>query len=157
MSPTQAITIQPFASLDAEHMELLLEADPSVRMVHTVFARADAYEIRVGDDLAGVMLLVGPGPEIMEIANISVARSHRRQGLGRRLIERAQKDTVELGYGRLEVGTGSTSTEALLFYQICGFRMDSIERDYFAGRYDQPVVENGIILKDMVRLSWMPD
>ncbi|WP_339350029.1 hypothetical protein [Bifidobacterium indicum] len=64
---------------------------------------------------------------------------------------------MELGYGRLEVGTGSTSTEALLFYQICGFRMDSIERDYFAGRYDQPVVENGIILKDMVRLSWMPD
>lgn len=157
MSPTPAITIQPFASLDAEHMELLLEADPSVRMVHTVFAQADAHEIRVGEVLAGVMLLVRPGPEIMEIANISVARSHRRQGLGRKLIERAQKETVRLGCGRLEVGTGSTSLEALLFYQICGFRMDSIERDHFVGRYDQPVVEHGITLTDMVRLSWVPD
>ena len=32
--------------------------------------------------------------------------------------------------------------------------MDRIVRDYFVDRYQQPIVENGITLKDMVRLSW---
>ena len=154
MSSEPGVTIQTFTTLDAEHMTLLLEADPSERIIHDVFTRSRAYEIRVGQALAGVMLLVRPDTDSLEIANLSVDRACRRQGLGSRLIERAKMETVGLGLGRLEVGTGSTSFGALCFYQTCGFRMDRIARDYFVNRYAHPIVENGIPLRDMVRLSW---
>ena len=155
MSSEPGVTIQTFTNLDAEHMTLLLEADPSERIVRDVFTRSRAYEIRVGQALAGVMLLVRQNTDtFLEIANISVDRAYRRQGLGSRLIDRAKMESVRLGLERLEVGTGSTSFGALCFYQTCGFRMDRIERDYFVNRYAHPIVENGITLKDMVRLSW---
>ena len=154
MSSEPGVTIQTFTNLDAEHMTLLLEADPSERIVRDVFTRSRAYEIRVGQALAGVMLLVRPDTDSLEIANLSVDRACRRQGLGSQLIERAKMETVGLGLRRLEVGTGSTSFGALCFYQTCGFRMDSIARNYFVNRYAHPIVENGITLKDMVRLSW---
>ena len=154
MSSEPGVTVQTFTTLDAEHMTLLLEADPSERIIHDVFTRSRAYEIRVGQALAGVMLLVRPDTDSLEIANLSVDRACRRQGLGSQLIERAKMETVGLGLRRLEVGTGSTSFGALCFYQTCGFRMDSIARNYFVNRYAHPIVENGITLKDMVRLSW---
>ena len=154
MSSEQGVIIQTFTNLDAEHMTLLLEADPSEPIIRDVFTHSCAYEIREGQALTGVMLLVRPNTDTLEIANISVGRAYRRQGLGSRLIDRAKMETVRLGLRRLEVGTGSTSFEALCFYQTCGFRMDRIERDYFVDRYQQPIVENGIILRDMVRLSW---
>ena len=154
MSSEPGVTIQAFTNLDAEHMTLLLEADPSEGIIRDVFTQSRAYEIRVGQTLAGVMLLVRPNTDTLEIANISVDRAYRRQGLGSRLIDRAKMESVRLGLERLEVGTGSTSFGALCFYQTCGFRMDRIERDYFLNRYQRPIVENGIPLRDMVRLSW---
>ncbi len=154
MSSEPGVTIQTFTNLDAEHMTLLLEADPSEGIIRDVFTHSRAYEIRVGQTLAGVMLLVRPNTDTLEIANISVDRALRRLGVGSRLIDRAKMETVRLGLRRLEVGTGSTSFGALCFYQTCGFRMDRIERDYFVNRYAHPIVENGIPLRDMVRLSW---
>ena len=154
MSSEPNMAIQTFANLDTNHMRLLLEADPSEEMIRGVFAHSCAYEIRVGQALAGIMLLVRQNTDTLEIANISVDRAYRRQGLGSRLIDRAKMESVRLGLERLEVGTGSTSFGALCFYQTCGFRMNRIVRDYFVDRYQQPIVENGITLKDMVRLSW---
>ncbi len=155
MSSEPNMAIQTFANLDTNHMRLLLEADPSEEMIRGVFAHSCAYEIRVGQALAGIMLLVRQNTDTLEIANISVDRAYRRQGLGSKLIDRAKMETVRLGLSRLEVGTGSTSFGALCFYQTCGFRMDRIEHDYFVHRYGQPIVENGITLKDMVRLLWL--
>ena len=78
MSSEPGVTIQTFTTLDAEHMTLLLEADPSERIIHDVFTRSRAYEIRVGQALAGVMLLVRQNTDTLEIANISVDRAYRR-------------------------------------------------------------------------------
>jgi hypothetical protein len=53
----------------------------------------------------------------------------------------------------VEVGTGSTGVEQLYLYQKCGFRMTHIDRDFFVRHYSEPIVENGLVLRDMVRLS----
>ena len=140
MSSEPGVTIQTFTDLDAEHMTLLLEADPSERIIHDVFTNSRAYEIRVEQALAGVMLLVRRNTDTLEIANISVDRAFRRQGVGSSLIDRAKTETIRLGLRKLEVGTGSTSFGALCFYQTCGFRMDRIERDYFVNRHPRPIV-----------------
>ena len=52
------------------------------------------------------------------------------------------------------VGTASSGTGQLAFYQKAGFRLDRVERDYFAPSrgYAPGIVEDGIPLRDMV---WM--
>ncbi|EXJ14911.1 acetyltransferase, GNAT family [Imhoffiella purpurea] len=53
---------------------------------------------------------------------------------------------------RLEVGTGTFGYQ-LAFYQREGFRVDAIEKDFFLSNYDGPIYEDGIQLKDMLRLA----
>ena len=34
-----------------------------------------------------------------------------------------------------------------------GFRITGIDQDFFVHHYDEEIIENGLILKDMVRLQ----
>ncbi len=52
----------------------------------------------------------------------------------------------------MEVGTGSFGYQ-LAFYQRHGFRVTSIDRDFFARNYPEPIFEDGIQLFDMLRLT----
>lgn len=38
-------------------------------------------------------------------------------------------------------------------YQKCGFRIVGIDRDFFTDHYPEPIYENGIWCRDMIRLS----
>lgn len=47
------------------------------------------------------------------------------------------------------VGTSSTSAGNILFYQKCGFRVDSVRHEYF-WYYDERQYENGLPVRDMI-------
>ncbi|CPO18948.1 Uncharacterized N-acetyltransferase YvbK [Staphylococcus aureus] len=51
------------------------------------------------------------------------------------------------------VGTGNSGIGQLKLYQQEGFRMKSIDTDYFLKHYAEPIYENGIRCKDMVHLE----
>jgi protein-L-isoaspartate O-methyltransferase len=57
-----------------------------------------------------------------------------------------------MGARRLEVGTGSFGYQ-LAWYQRAGFRVFAVERDFFLDNYEEPIFEDGIQLKDMLRLA----
>jgi len=50
------------------------------------------------------------------------------------------------------VGTGTYGYQ-LGFYQRQGFRVDRIDKDFFLKHYPEPIVEDGIQHKDMLRLT----
>ena len=60
--------------------------------------------------------------------------------------------TREAKVKRLEVGTGTFGYQ-LAFYQREDFRADAIDKDFFLINYEEPIFENGIQLKDMLRLG----
>ena len=59
---------------------------------------------------------------------------------------------MELGAERIVLGTG-TFGHQLKFYQRNGFRVDSVEKNFFLDNYSDPIYEDGIQHKDMLRLS----
>ena len=65
----------------------------------------------------------------------------------RHILEQLKESDVK----SVELGTGSFGYQ-LTFYQQFGFRVDSIHKDHFIDNYDEPIFENGIQLKDMLRL-----
>lgn len=60
---------------------------------------------------------------------------------------RARRSAV---YSKWEQATQGSANWAL--YQRCGFSIESIEKDYFVRHYPDPIYENGIECRDMVRL-----
>ncbi|PKH10851.1 GNAT family N-acetyltransferase [Planomicrobium sp. MB-3u-38] len=135
-------------------MNLLLEADPSEELVREYCSNGFVYEAAVDDELMGVYVLLPLTDGIVEIKNIAVAEDARGQGYGKRLIQHALSEAERLGFGNVEIGTGNSSVDQLMLYQKCGFRIDSIDRDFFTRNYPEPIFENGIQCRDMIRLVY---
>lgn len=86
-----------------------------------------------------------------EIIYIAIRGDARGKGYGKFIIGELIHIAHQQNTKALIVGTATTSVENLIFYQKCGFRMDSIRKDYFS-YFQTPVYEHGIILQDMVML-----
>ncbi len=80
-------------------------------------------------------------------------RAFTRKGIGKKLLRHAVETAKGYGMSKLEVGTGNSSVSQLALYQKCGFRIFSIDFDYFSKHYEEEIIENGIVCRDMIRLA----
>jgi ribosomal protein S18 acetylase RimI-like enzyme len=135
------------------HYHLLLDADPSRELVTEYLQRGRLFEARIAKKVVGVLVILPTRPETLEIVNLAVDEHYRGKGIAQRLLKHALDVAKNAQYQTVEVGTGSTGVEQLYLYQKCGFRMTHIDRDFFVRHYTEPIIENGLVLKDMVRLS----
>ncbi|MCQ2011451.1 MAG: GNAT family N-acetyltransferase [Sporolactobacillus sp.] len=135
-----------------QHYQLLLDADPSKKLIDAYLPQSICIEAYTQREMAGVVILLPTRPETIEIVNIAVVPEQRNKGIGQALIEHSIQCAKERHYQIIEIGTGSTSFGQLYLYQKCGFRMVSIDTDFFVKHYSEPIIENKLILKDMVRL-----
>lgn len=80
-----------------------------------------------GEEPVGFLCLKETGDATMELAVMGVRRSWHRQGVGRKLFEKARARAKELGYGFLQVKTVAMGLypdydDTNRFYQSVGFR-----------------------------------
>lgn len=134
-------------------MELLLLADPSREMIESYVNRAECFIAKEGQRIIGVYVLLPTRPETVELVNVAVVESEHGKGIGKRLVLDAIKVAKMKGYKTIEVGTGNSSIGQLALYQKCGFRITSIDRDFFVRHYSEVIFENDIQCRDMIRLS----
>lgn len=134
-------------------MELLLLADPSCSLVETYIDKGKCFVAEENHQVIGVYVLISRSAETVEIINLAVSEEHQGKGIGRALLMDAIQTAKGLRYKRIEIGTGNSSIGQLALYQKCGFRMTSIDKDFFLKHYHEDIYENGIRCIDMVRLS----
>ena len=132
-------------------MDLLLEADPSEQKVKAYLDDCTCLAARIEGVVVGVCLLKPIGDDAYELMNISVAPSLQQRGIGTALLKRAIASVRAMGAHTLEVGTGMFG-HPLAFYQRQGFRASAIDRGFFLDNYPEPLFEDGIQHKDMLRL-----
>lgn len=142
-----------YRNINDEYYELLLEADPSRSKVESYLKEGEIYAAKINGQPIGIIVSLPKDPETIEIINLSVSPNFRRKGIATALIKKTLILAKEKGYETIEIGTGSTSFQQLYLYQKCGFRMTAIDRDFFVEHYDEEIIENGLVLRDMVRLS----
>lgn len=92
-------------------------------------------------------------PGTMEIMNVAVYEKQQGQGIGKQIIFHAIETAKQHNMHTLKIGTGNSSVGQLALYQKCGFRIVGIEQNYFIKHYDEPIAENGIQCRDMIRLA----
>ncbi|WP_330949052.1 GNAT family N-acetyltransferase [Virgibacillus sp. MG-45] len=134
-------------------MELLLLADPNKDYVDWYIDRGSCYVAIENEQIIGVYVLLSTRPGTVELINIAVAEKEQGRGIGRQLVEHAIRCAVEQGYETMEIGTGNSSIGQLALYQKCGFRITGVDRGYFQEKYEAEIIENGIVCRDMIRLS----
>ncbi|CAM4025833.1 acetyltransferase [Bacillus luti] len=140
-------------SKEAIPKSLLLLADPSERQINTYVQRGLTYVAKQEDRVVGVYVLLETRPKTMEIMNIAVVEYMQGKGIGKKLLKHAVETAKGYGMSKLEVGTGNSSVSQLALYQKCGFRIFSIDFDHFSKHYEEEIIENGIVCRDMIRLA----
>ncbi|TCZ81283.1 N-acetyltransferase [Paenibacillus albiflavus] len=133
--------------------DLLLLADPSQEIVNSYLQKGICYLAYSDNTLIGEIVLVPTEPSTMEIMNVAVHEDYQGKGIGKQLIHKALEEAAKLGAATVEIGTGNSSIHQLKLYQQCGFRISGIDHDFFMRNYDEPIFENGIQCKDMIRLT----
>jgi ribosomal protein S18 acetylase RimI-like enzyme len=136
---------------DSIPMDLLLEADPSEKCVKSYLRNPFCFVAQINDCIVGSCVVQKVGNGKVEIFNIAVSPDYQKQGIGSKLLKYVLKKLLERNTEIVELGTGTFGYQ-LAFYQRFGFRVDAVVKDFFLKNYNEPIFENGIQLKDMLRL-----
>lgn len=131
-----------------QYLPLLLLADEQYEMLLKYLHRGDMYAMCEGGAAVAVCIVTDEGGGVAEIKNLAVAPRYRRTGCGRRMVEFI-KGVCRGTHSRLQVGTGD-SPLTVPFYQACGFRRGRTVKNFFTQNYDHPIIEGGVLLRDMV-------
>ena len=132
-----------------QYLDLLLLADEQEDMIDRYLERGDMWALD-HDGVKAVCVVCNEGDGILEIKNLAVAPTSQRKGYGKAMIGFIIKWYD--GYVRLRVGTGD-SPLTIPFYKSCGFKEAGRIPGFFTDNYDHPIIEGGVLLKDMVILE----
>ncbi len=146
-----SILIQEVPVINAP-IELLLLADPSEDKIRSYLSESKCFVVSSDTVLVGACLVQPRSTDTYELMCIAVHPAHQKFGYGTALLKWVIDFYHNSGARQLEVGTGTFGYQ-LAFYQRHGFRVTSIDRDFFIKNYPEPISEDGIQLFDMLRLT----
>jgi ribosomal protein S18 acetylase RimI-like enzyme len=147
------MTIRPLSSEETLPYDLLLLADPSVKMVGKYIFASSVYVAVFAEQIVGILVLFPIDKNLIEIKNIAVLETHQGKGIGKKLLAFAFSEAKEKGFQDIQIGTANSSIGQLALYQKMGFEMDSILKSFFIYNYPEPMYENEILVRDMVVLK----
>ena len=132
-------------------LPLMLLADEQEDMIDRYLERGEMFVLEDDAKTCAVCVVTDEGDGVLEIKNLAVAPDKQRQGYGRRIIEFVAGRFAGK-YHTLLVGTGD-SPLTIPFYERCGFVRSHVIKNFFTDHYDHPIIEDGVLLRDMVYLK----
>lgn len=131
------------------YLPLLLTGDESEAMIDRYIDRSTLYVGFLDERPVAVCAVVSIDASTVEVKNLAVVSDLRRLGYGRRMLNHAE----HLNHGKkIILGTGETPS-TLRFYRSCGYSYSHRIPDFFTDNYPEPIVEEGVTLRDMVYLQ----
>ncbi|WEG76181.1 GNAT family N-acetyltransferase [Vagococcus intermedius] len=135
--------------------ELLLLADPDKKMIEKYIYESQVFIYQENKMTLGVVVIKRQDNGYYEIMNTAVSKDAQGRGIGKIVLNDMLKliGASENKGMKVRVKTGETSTPALNLYKSCGFHVTEIVKDYFLKHYDEPIYEEGQLLKDQIILE----
>jgi GNAT superfamily N-acetyltransferase len=144
------LIVEPHEGDRAQLRALFEEAEDSAEQLDGYIDAGTVLVARVGNEIVGHLQLHDG-----EILNMAVVERCRGHGIGRALVEHAVARARGEGRTLVTVATATADIGNLRFYQRCGFRLRSIERDVFTPERGYPagLTSDGIELRDRAWLD----
>lgn len=144
--PLQLVASENLQKLTA----ILKDADEGMeRILRTIEDDAHTSYLALDASVCVGAVVMRWQPDESEIIYLAVAEAYRGRGYGKACIGQIREEAQRRQSRSLVVGTANSSLENIVFYQKCGFRMDSVRRDYFS-YLATPLYEQGILMRDML-------
>lgn len=133
-----------------KYMDLLLEADPSKKMIQKYLAQGKMYGVFEENEILAEAVVRELNDKVCELKNIATKKEARGKGIGLNLIKYIFKE-YEKKYEEILVGT----TEVMIPYYVkAGFNKYSHKiNNFFIDNYKEPIFEENNQCKDMLYLS----
>ena len=131
-------------------LPLLLLADESEEMVSRYIDRGEMFIIEADGRIAGECIVTDEGDGVLELKSLAIAKEFQKKGFGRALVSFIA-DRYRGSFSVLQAGTGD-SPLTMPFYRKCGFVPHSVIPGFFTDNYDHPIIEGGVVLRDMIVL-----
>ncbi len=131
------------------YLPLLLEADPSRKMIEGYLDAGELYALMVNGQTCAAAVVMARADGEWEIKNLAVAPDMRGKGYGARLLRHLFK-VLSARCDWLYVGTSEGNVS---FYERFGFEKCGVIEGFFAEHYPEPIVENGKVARDMTMLA----
>ncbi len=140
--------IRRISSGKKEYLPLLLEADPSERMIDRYLEKSDLYVLFLRGRPAAEAVIGPRADGHCELFNLAVEKPLRGQGIAREMVEHVCK-LARTDYERMYVGT---CEDLIPFYESLGFERAYVEKHFFRDNYPGVSFDEGE-LDDMFYLS----
>lgn len=149
------LILEKLRSADELPFSLLLMADETIAAIEKYIYDAAVYIVyEAGADvpLAVAVLYANTNREV-ELKNIAVLEAARNSGIGSWLLNRLKKIAAADRFERMVVGTPDAAFLQLRFYEKNGFKKYAVRKNYYLDNYPEPIIEQGIQLRDMQMLE----
>lgn len=133
------------------YLPLLLIGDEEEAMIMCYLTRGRLFVMSEGETALCAAVVTDEGGGTAELKSISVLPEFQRLGYGRAMIAFLERRCRERGFAELILGTGEVPW-TLGFYESCGFSVFRRERDFFTKHYSRPIIDGGVLLRDMIYL-----
>lgn len=133
--------------------ELLLLADETLEAIDRYLFQSEVFLVKWNTENVSIFCLYEINLQNVELKNIAIAEKHQNQGLGGKILEYI-KEISKPKYQKIIVGTGDSSFSQIRFYERNSFKKFGIRENFFLENYPEPIIENGVHLKDMVLLKF---
>lgn len=149
------LRLHKLSAVEPIPFDLLLLADENEAAIKKYIYDSSIYTVYDSKNLRpiGVFALCRINKTVLEIKNIGVREAFRCQGIGSFLIDAIRKIASRENYNEIIVGTADSGIRQIRFYEKNGFRKYALKKNFFIKNYPEPIVEDGIILKDMIMLK----
>ncbi len=149
MNSTTRFVITEVYSDRKQFLPLLLIGDESETMIDRYIGQGNLYAGFLEGVPIAVVMTVSIDSTTVEVKNLAVADRFRRQGYGRRMLRHIENRHPGKN---ILIGTGETPS-TLRFYKSCGFTYSHRIPDFFTDNYPDPIIEEGVRLRDMIYLK----
>ncbi len=144
--------VQRLTKISKKQYQLFLEAEPDELTLDSYLIKSENFVLMDEGKTRGVISLLSKKNNL-EVMNLAIDTSFQGQGYGSVLLDFAKEYAITNNFQKLLIQTGTTTFDALKLYQRFGFRVVEVIPDYFTQHYKEPLFENGILLKDALRLE----
>lgn len=132
-------------------LDLLLLGDEQENMIDHYLENGDLWVLFDANKTIAIAVVTVEPKGFCELKNLAVERTYQRLGIGSFLLQYLFNQYRKCCH-TMYVGTGETP-KTLNFYKKNGFIFSHRLKNFFLDHYDHPVVDEGLLLRDMVYLK----
>lgn len=146
----RSIVIKKEKNNKEQYIDLLLEADPSKKIIEKYLQDGELFILTYKEEVACAAAVTKVDENTCELKNITTVEKYRGQGYGKKMIKYLF-DNYKQKYDKMLVGTSENN---IPFYVKQGFdKYEKTIKNYFIDNYDKEIIDGDLHCIDMYYYS----